>query len=359
MKRVLLALCLLFVLAASAGAFTLSGQVTGVDMPAIIGIVAYEVSTGTPVIGVANFLTGNYSLTVAAGGYVVFAYNEIHVNAYPDLDEPRGFYGGQPPVIVQVTSDTSGINIVLEPPANGGFSGAVSYSGTQTGRTAIAAYYTPELAGVPHGLSMLLSTNGNGNYAAPVDSFATYYAAAFMDVNGNLQPDAGEPFGIYGGDAAVPITVTATDFPSGINILMVDPSAAPDPVILHPSAFILSAYPNPFNSTTRLRFTLPATAAVDVRLYDVTGREVRALAQGTFASGRHEALLHGRRAGERALHGAFVHSHTLCRVPAAAHALNRAMAENRTGRSFRTCLFCFQEFFIKKTSSIDISQRLI
>ncbi len=46
--------------------------------------------------------------------------------------------------------------------------------------------------------------------------------------------------------------------------------------------------PNPFNPTTVIRFYLPATGNVDLRVYDVAGREVERLFMGRKSEGFHE-----------------------------------------------------------------------
>ena len=56
-----------------------------------------------------------------------------------------------------------------------------------------------------------------------------------------------------------------------------------------PSKYALEAlYPNPFNATVRMRYALPTTAQVDVRIYNLLGREVAHRALGRVAAGRHE-----------------------------------------------------------------------
>ena len=53
-------------------------------------------------------------------------------------------------------------------------------------------------------------------------------------------------------------------------------------------AFGLSAnYPNPFTGRTTIAFTLPRAAPVRLTVYDVFGRVVRRLADGSHPAGRH------------------------------------------------------------------------
>ena len=54
-------------------------------------------------------------------------------------------------------------------------------------------------------------------------------------------------------------------------------------LVLHP------AYPNPFNPTTTIQYSLPATMEVRLAVFDVLGREVALLAEGTQSAGRHTA----------------------------------------------------------------------
>ncbi len=56
---------------------------------------------------------------------------------------------------------------------------------------------------------------------------------------------------------------------------------------------LLPNYPNPFNSQTRLEYVLPTTGYVAIRLYDIRGRMVKELFQGSQAVGLHQMLLRG------------------------------------------------------------------
>ncbi len=57
------------------------------------------------------------------------------------------------------------------------------------------------------------------------------------------------------------------------------------PNVLAPSSFALSAYPNPFNPTTKLEFSLPQMANVKLSLYNLLGQKMVTLLDKPLASG--------------------------------------------------------------------------
>jgi len=59
---------------------------------------------------------------------------------------------------------------------------------------------------------------------------------------------------------------------------------------LNPGAFALNpSYPNPFNPSTTLSFDLPEPSIVSLVVYDVLGRKIADLAEGSYAAGYHSA----------------------------------------------------------------------
>ncbi len=55
-----------------------------------------------------------------------------------------------------------------------------------------------------------------------------------------------------------------------------------------PTAYALRQnYPNPFNPTTTISFDLPENVFVNLKIYDITGREVKSLIEGRYEAGRY------------------------------------------------------------------------
>lgn len=52
-------------------------------------------------------------------------------------------------------------------------------------------------------------------------------------------------------------------------------------------------FPNPFNPTTRLTFTMPAAQKVSLKIYDAQGRLVQTLIDAPLSAGRHEVEWNG------------------------------------------------------------------
>jgi len=88
-----------------------------------------------------------------------------------------------------------------------------------------------------------------------------------------------------------------------------------------PDAVILEGnYPNPFTSATTISFTIPFSTHIDLRIYDVLGREVATLADRVFGAGRHtatwsaEQLPNGFYIAELLVNGEPIRSHLIVRL---------------------------------------------
>lgn len=70
-------------------------------------------------------------------------------------------------------------------------------------------------------------------------------------------------------------------------------TTANDYFIPHPSSFILSIFPNPFNSSTRLSYDIPRNGQVNLAVYDLTGRLVQTLEDRVIPQGQHTLIFDG------------------------------------------------------------------
>jgi subtilisin-like proprotein convertase family protein len=78
-------------------------------------------------------------------------------------------------------------------------------------------------------------------------------------------------------------------------IYLTPAAAAPEPVAGGPESFaLLNGYPNPFNSSTTIRYVVPRHAYASLTLYNMLGQEVRSLVAGPVAAGEHRVLWDGR-----------------------------------------------------------------
>jgi len=87
----------------------------------------------------------------------------------------------------------------------------------------------------------------------------------------------------FGLETAIPIDLTVS--PSGVE----DPKEGSLPR----SYAITGAYPNPFNSTVRLNFTVPLTSQVSIKLYNITSSLIEKIADGDHQPGHHSVTWDG------------------------------------------------------------------
>jgi hypothetical protein len=68
-----------------------------------------------------------------------------------------------------------------------------------------------------------------------------------------------------------------------------------DPVAAPANQFAVDQnVPNPFNPSTEIHYSLPFAMAMSLKIYDVEGRMIRTLAEGTMTAGDHVATWDGR-----------------------------------------------------------------
>ena len=78
-------------------------------------------------------------------------------------------------------------------------------------------------------------------------------------------------------------------------LVAIGPTSAPVPGRFA----LMQNYPNPFNPVTTLRYDLPQRAEVTLTIYDILGREVVRLLDGTQQPGYYRIVWNGRTANGR------------------------------------------------------------
>ncbi len=122
----------------------------------------------------------------------------------------------------------------------------------------------------------LLRTDGNGD--------TLWWQTLNMSIDDS-------PYGAVatadGGVAIVGRTVRQPGFGDQLWLVRYEGEAVPisDPPVVLPSDVNLLAYPNPFNSTTEIRYAVPRSSHVSLKVFDVTGREVCCLVDGMANAG--------------------------------------------------------------------------
>jgi hypothetical protein len=98
-------------------------------------------------------------------------------------------------------------------------------------------------------------------------------------------------------------------------------SGSPEPAVDPETPWLQQNSPNPFSSSTTLRFALPEKAAVSVRIYDARGRMVASICEGVLEPGLHEVSWAGLASdGRRVAPGVY-----WCHLTTGARSASRAM----------------------------------
>ncbi len=93
--------------------------------------------------------------------------------------------------------------------------------------------------------------------------------------------------------AAMTADKSGVDFDLAIDDILASGRVDGDDDVVGAVAALDDVYPNPFNPMTTVSFMLPSTGQVRIGVYDVAGRLVRTLVDGTREAGRHEVTLDG------------------------------------------------------------------
>ncbi len=213
-----------------------------------------------------------------------------------------------------------------------GFTATIGFGLTQSGLIRVLAAAENEESSVTHSLSMEIS-EGGGLMINELDSlgvpplscrtiwhprfgFALVHASpsslqlARADTNGAQSLPTGTLFWrddqhmfaeanltITDGGEIVAIWTEKADGDTAARRVMLGSvgwetllAVKPSDFIPHPSSFILSCFPNPFNGELRIQYVLPHAGHVEVSVRNVLGQMVATLDEGMRSAGAHRAV---------------------------------------------------------------------
>ena len=159
---------------------------------------------GPKVFSMATTNGGNYTIGVPfSGTYYLAFFLDLNGNGKNDQGEPYQFYSNQSGLSSLTSISISGntiLNLTLDSSyLFSGIGGNINYTGAGTvsnnSRLIVDSYADPGL-NVKTGDSARVNTNNSHYSISFFDSF-TRYLKAFLDLNGNDNPDPGEPYQIF------------------------------------------------------------------------------------------------------------------------------------------------------------------
>ena len=232
-------------------------------------------------------ISGN-SAVAGVGGISIGMYSEAHISNCTISNNHSDAYGGGIGCLIGAFVEIK--NTIVE--GNTGSGGIFFYSSAEA-EIDYSDFYNNEPehftgSNIPENLGAINSTNANGD---PCDQYHNifldplYYStmgdSAFYLMENSPCIDAGDPF--------TPPDPDGTTADIGAFYFDQFPGAVNRPKTYRPTEFALhNAYPNPFNSSTNLSFSLPEACEVVLVIYNIQGREIIRLADGFYPPGVHE-----------------------------------------------------------------------
>ena len=151
-----------------------------------------------------------------------------------------------------------------------------------------------------------------GNYSAlesaPLDTFVQYLTNDFFDIStpGHTVTGVSNLLLATSNSTRNETWVQVIDLPDGVVIAS---KSQPEPEKSAPAVHVavesndleIGAYPNPFNPSTHIQFTLKTAAPVKLQIFNINGQLVRTLIDNDMAAGTHRRLWRGTNQEGRAV----------------------------------------------------------
>jgi predicted outer membrane repeat protein len=144
-------------------------------------------------------------------------------------------------------------------------------------------FFAPGGTQAPEGLGIIDTTNANGD---PCDVYMNLYMdPLFIDPGANNYFLQNISTCIDAGDPNSPLDPDSTIADMGAHWFGANAVDHPSTDIQPSSCILLPCYPNPFNSSLALRFELSDASEVELKIYDISGREVWSMVNGQWSTG--------------------------------------------------------------------------
>jgi flagellar hook assembly protein FlgD len=93
-----------------------------------------------------------------------------------------------------------------------------------------------------------------------------------------------------------------------IEVKLVGTTGIKEPGNIVPADFyVYQNYPNPFNPSTTIRYNIPQSSNVSVKIYNMLGQEIKTLFAGNLNSGVHSVIWNGdTNSGTKAASGTYI-----------------------------------------------------
>jgi len=224
-KILLSVLAIMLLIGINAQAYTISGNIDGAEWfggITYIYAVSLDITNPSFSIGLALLGAGPYLiLDVAAGDYIIFAYQDRDGDVLPSINDYIGYYGDGFPEILTVSDDVTGLDILVEPIPFTTISGTLTCPEGYSGLTLIYAATDPYFENTTN-FSIALSLDGNADYTLFVDP-GQYYVRAHLDADINFTPSPADPQ-FFWGAPGFPTIVDVTEMNAeGIDLPLVAP----------------------------------------------------------------------------------------------------------------------------------------
>jgi len=253
-----------------------------------------------------------------AGGWTVGDVDDTATTGLWARVEPFGTFSGSNPVQPQLDNSSAGTLCFITGNNHGGDPTAIGADDVDGGKTTLFSpifdltatfrpviryyrWYTNNLGASPGQdfWRVDISNDGGSSWSSvenTAESAATWKKVMFL-VENFITPTNNMQLRFIADDAGNGSVVEAGV--DDVEILhFLDLGTGTNPPLWAPSSYTLAQNePNPFNPTTEIRFDLPRSGRVQLRVYDLAGRLVRTLVDGPMTAGAEQRVIWNGRDG--------------------------------------------------------------